>query len=181
MSAPTRRGASRADTVALWHKVSTVEDPRWTERYHAKEHEKLAFGGRIVIRMKDGSVLADELAVANAHPLGETPLKRPNYVGKFHEMTAGLIDPDEGHARGVVILGKREVPIAEIAKVEVRAGRASWWSSGKVERAVAHRIVVVRHAGDAVPATKEFRRGPIESHQIAREALLAAIASKPAP
>ena len=92
--APER--ASRADTVALWHKVSTVEDPRWTERYHAKEHEKLAFGGRIVIRMKDGTVLADELAVANAHPLEETPWKRPNYVGKFHEMTAGLINPVEG-------------------------------------------------------------------------------------
>ena len=41
--APER--AQRPDTVHLWHKISTVEDPKWTERYHARNHEELAFGG----------------------------------------------------------------------------------------------------------------------------------------
>ena len=91
--APAR--AQRSDTVALWHKISTIEDPKWTARYHAKDHKDLAFGGRIVIRMKDGSVIADEMAVANAHPLGATPWKRADYVGKFHSMTDGLIDAAE--------------------------------------------------------------------------------------
>ena len=88
------RGA-RADTVALWHKIRTVEDPKWTERYHARRHEDLAFGGRISIRMKDGSVVADEMAVANAHPMGATPWQRADYVGKFQGMTEGLITPQE--------------------------------------------------------------------------------------
>ena len=96
MSAPTRPSARRApDTVALWHKVRTVEDPKWTERYHARRHEDLAFGGRIELRMKDGGVIADELAVANAHPLGATPWKRPDYVNKFRIMTEGLITAAE--------------------------------------------------------------------------------------
>ncbi|MFE7651281.1 MmgE/PrpD family protein, partial [Streptomyces phaeoluteigriseus] len=30
--APERAG--RADTVALWHKITTAEDPEWTRRYH---------------------------------------------------------------------------------------------------------------------------------------------------
>ena len=85
----------RADTVALWHKISTVEDPKWTERYHSKDHTKLAFGGRIVIRMKDGTEIADEMAVANAHPLGATPWKRPDYIRKFRTMTEGLITDAE--------------------------------------------------------------------------------------
>ncbi len=91
--APER--AQRPDTVALWHKIRTVEDPKWTERYHAKDHNQLAFGGRIIIRMKDGSTVDDSMAVANAHPLGATPWKRADYVRKFRTMTEGLIDEAE--------------------------------------------------------------------------------------
>ncbi|HEY0184206.1 MAG TPA: MmgE/PrpD family protein [Rhodopila sp.] len=91
--APER--AQRADTVRLWHKIRTVEDPKWTERYHARRHEDLAFGGRITIRMQDGSVIEDEMAVANAHPLGATPWTRPDYIRKFQTMTEGLITPEE--------------------------------------------------------------------------------------
>ena len=91
--APER--AARPDTVRLWHKIRTVEDPKWTERYHARRHEDLAFGGRITLHMQDGRTIADELAVANAHPLGATPWKRPDYVKKFRGMTEGLITPEE--------------------------------------------------------------------------------------
>ncbi len=87
--------AKRPDTVRLWHKIRTVEDPKWTERYHARNHEDLAFGGRISIRMKDGTSIAEELAVANAHPLGATPWTRPDYIRKFEIMTDGLIAPEE--------------------------------------------------------------------------------------
>ena len=87
--------ARRPDTVALWRKVRTVEDPKWTERYHARDPARLAFGGRISIRMKDGSVVADELAVANAHALGATPWARADYVRKFRTLTEGIVDPAE--------------------------------------------------------------------------------------
>jgi len=91
--APER--AARADTVRLWHKIRTVEDKKWTERYHARRHEDLAFGGRITIKLTDGSTIADEMAVANAHPLGASPWKRPDYIKKFRSMTEGLITPQE--------------------------------------------------------------------------------------
>jgi 2-methylcitrate dehydratase len=87
--------AARPDTVALWHKIRTLEDPRWTERYHADDPAMKAFGGRIEIRMKDGTVIADEMAVANAHSLGATPWKRADYIRKFETLTDGLLDPGE--------------------------------------------------------------------------------------
>ena len=87
--------AARPDTVALWRKVRTVEDPRWTERYHARDPALLAFGGRIELRMTDGTVIADELAVANAHPLGATPWTRPDYLRKFRTLTEGVLDHAE--------------------------------------------------------------------------------------
>ncbi|WP_020175140.1 MmgE/PrpD family protein [Methyloferula stellata] len=87
--------AQRPDTVRLWRKIKTVEDPRWTERYHTPDPTLKAFGGRIIIRLKDGTEIADELAVANAHSLGATPWKRPDYIRKFETLTEGLIEAGE--------------------------------------------------------------------------------------
>ena len=87
--------ARRPDTVRLWQKIRTVEVPAWTERYHSIDPAVKAFGGRIEIRIKDGSVIADEMAVANAHTLGATPWKRPDYVRKFRTLTEGVLAPAE--------------------------------------------------------------------------------------
>ena len=92
--APER--ARRADTVRLWRKISTVEDPRWTERYHASDPAVKAFGGRIVITMEDGETIAGELAVADAHTLGARPWGRADYLRKFEMLTADLLDRVEG-------------------------------------------------------------------------------------
>ena len=45
--------------------------------------------------MNDGSVVADELAVANAHTLGLTPWTRPHYLRKFRTLTEGLLEEAE--------------------------------------------------------------------------------------
>ncbi len=91
--APER--ARREDTVRLWHKISTVEDPVWTKRYHETDPSKKAFGAKVIITMKDGSVLEDEMAMANAHPLGARPFKRDNYIHKFKTLTEGIVSEKE--------------------------------------------------------------------------------------
>lgn len=87
--------AQRADTVRLWHKISTVEDAKWTEAYHAVDPNKKMFGGRVEITMNDGSKIVDELGVANAHPAGAKPFKRADYIRKFDTLTEGIITKDE--------------------------------------------------------------------------------------
>ncbi len=91
--APER--AQREDTVRLWHKISTIEDPEWTRRYHSHDPNEKAFGARVVVTMEDGSVIEDELGIANAHPLGARPFTRPEYVNKFKTLTDGILDPTE--------------------------------------------------------------------------------------
>ena len=91
--APDR--ARREDTVRLWKKIRTVEDPKWTERYHSVDPAVKAFGGRVIITLKDGSVIDDEMAVANAHTLGAAPWQRANYIGKFRMLTEGILDTAE--------------------------------------------------------------------------------------
>jgi 2-methylcitrate dehydratase len=82
---------SRADTVRLWHKISTQEDPKWTEAYHHPDPNLKRFGGRVEIFFKDGSKLVDELGVANAHPAGLRPFERAQYIQKFKTLTEGLL------------------------------------------------------------------------------------------
>ncbi|OFI38830.1 2-methylcitrate dehydratase [Arthrobacter sp. SW1] len=91
--APERAG--RPDTVELWHKVSTVEDPEWTRRYHSLDIAEKAFGGSVVITLTDGTVITDEIAVADAHPLGARPFAREQYVNKFRTLAAGLVEEAE--------------------------------------------------------------------------------------
>jgi len=91
--APER--AARPDTVALWQKITTTEDPEWTRRYHSSDPKEKAFGGRVEIVFNDGSKLVEEMAVANAHSLGARPWTRPDYIKKFETMTQDIITPDE--------------------------------------------------------------------------------------
>jgi 2-methylcitrate dehydratase len=91
----TPERASRPDTVELWQKIRTVEDPEWTRRYHSSDPREKAFGGRVEILLNDGTKLVDEMAVANAHSLGARPWTRPDYIKKFETMTQDIISGDE--------------------------------------------------------------------------------------
>ena len=87
--APER--AQRADTVELWQKVTTVEDPEWTRRYLSTDPTEQAFGGRVEIELVTGERIVDEIAVADAHPLGARPFARAEYVTKFRTLAAGVL------------------------------------------------------------------------------------------
>ncbi|WP_413250626.1 MmgE/PrpD family protein [Sinomonas flava] len=87
--------AGRPDTVALWHKVTTEEDPEWTRRYHSLDISEKAFGGSVVITLTDGTVVEDQIAVADAHPLGARPFGREQYIAKFRTLAAEAVAPEE--------------------------------------------------------------------------------------
>jgi 2-methylcitrate dehydratase len=89
--APAR--AQRPDTVELWQRITTAEDPAWTARYHSTDPAEKAFGGRIEVEFVDGTTLVDEIAVADAHPLGARPFGREDYVRKFRTLAEGVL-PD---------------------------------------------------------------------------------------
>lgn len=45
--------------------------------------------------LKSGEVISGELAVADAHPLGARPFAREQYVRKFTELAADVVEPAE--------------------------------------------------------------------------------------
>ena len=87
--------AGRPDTVALWNTVTTEEDAEWTRRYHSNDPAEKAFGGRIEIELNDGTRIVEEIAVADAHPLGARPFARVDYIRKFRMLAAPVLEEAE--------------------------------------------------------------------------------------
>jgi 2-methylcitrate dehydratase len=75
--------------------VTTAEDAEWTRRYHSNDPAEKAFGGRVEIELTDGTRIVDEIAVADAHPLGARPFTRPDYIAKFRTLADGVLAVSE--------------------------------------------------------------------------------------
>lgn len=124
--APERAG--RPDTVALWHRVTTAEDPEWTRRYHSLDPAEKAFGGRAEITLTDGSSVVEEIAVADAHPLGARPFAREQYVTKLRTLAEGVVADDElarfiAAAENLTDLGAGELDALNVtASSDLRTG-----------------------------------------------------------
>lgn len=110
---PTR--AARPDTVELWRKISTAEDPEWTRRYHDPDPAKRSFGGRVEITLADGTMISEEIAVADAHPAGARPFGREQYITKFRILAAGVIDPGVQDRFLDAVIRLPELDAAEVA------------------------------------------------------------------
>src|SRR5215217_6132151 len=91
----TPERAARPDTLRLWRRVETVEDPTWTARYSDPDPTRRAFGGRAELHLAGGEVLTGELAVADAHPLGAAPFTRPDYLATLATLAGGVVDAAE--------------------------------------------------------------------------------------
>jgi len=117
--APSRAG--RADTVELWNKVTTLEDAEWTRRYHSNDIAEKAFGGRVEITFTDGSTLVDEIAVADAHPLGARPFARENYINKFRMLAEPVLSPEEIERFLSLVQRLPELSAAEVAELSIIA------------------------------------------------------------
>lgn len=121
--APER--AQRPSTVALWRSIRTVEDAGWTHRYHSTDPREQAFGGRVVVTMADASVIEDEIAFADAHPLGRRPFGRDDYVAKFNTLAAIHAEERERRRFLDAALSLRDLPSGRLTELtlEVAAER----------------------------------------------------------
>jgi 2-methylcitrate dehydratase len=116
----TRERAMRPDTVALWHKVTTVEDKEWTARYHAGGAGQ-SYGGRVVITLTDGSDIVDEINVADAHPSGARPFARDQYVDKFRNLAIPVVGDEEAERFLALALRLPELGPKELQELTLTA------------------------------------------------------------
>jgi len=127
----TPRRANKKSTVQLWKKIKTFEDKKWTKRYHDPDPDKKCFGGRVVIKMKNGEKIEDEISVADAHPSGNRPFKRSNYIEKFQTLTKEIITPKESERFLKAVQNLRKLKSGELIKLNVEVKRKSLRTKSK--------------------------------------------------
>ena len=118
----TPERASRPGTIRLWHKIKTCEDKKWTELYHHPDPAEKSFGGKVEFFFKDGSRIAGEKRRAKAHPAGDKPFKRKDYIQKFMELSR-LAPVEEKEKTRFLSLVQRlpELSSEEVAQINVQA------------------------------------------------------------
>ncbi|BCJ91237.1 2-methylcitrate dehydratase [Terrihabitans soli] len=116
--APERK--QRPDTVRLWKKIQTVFDPEWERRFKEPPSIDKDHGARVVITFKDGTQMVDEMAVANSHPRGAAPFKRPDYIKKFRTLTEGIITSEESERFLDLVQRLPELGAAEVDAINVQ-------------------------------------------------------------
>ena len=129
----TPERASKKSTIDLWKKIVTYEDKKWTKKYHDPNPNKKCFGGEVIIQMKDGSKIKSKIGVADAHPNGNKPFKREDYINKFKMLTSNIIDQKESERFLNNVQSLRELGKSELHKlnIEVKTDLKNLYSSKK--------------------------------------------------
>ena len=103
----------------MWRKIKTFEDKKWTKKYHDPNPNKKCFGGRVVIKMKDGSKIEDEISVADAHPAGKRPFERSNYIDKFKALTVNILSKKESDRFLRIVQNLRKLKSGQLDKLNI--------------------------------------------------------------
>ena len=115
----TPERAHKKSTVDLWKKIKTFEDKKWTKKYHDSNPKKKCFGGRVTIKMKDGSKIEDQLGIADAHPNGKRPFKREDYIKKFKTLTVNMISGEESNRFLNDVQNLKQINTSELYKMNI--------------------------------------------------------------
>ena len=84
------------ETVNLWKKVETFEDPEFNRKYYdEKDPLKKVQGAKIEVIMNDETKITEQLDFANAHPGGKMPFGRNEYIKKMQPLINGFVSHQE--------------------------------------------------------------------------------------
>ncbi|MDC0628416.1 MmgE/PrpD family protein [Pelagibacteraceae bacterium] len=128
----TTQRARRKNTVKLWRKIETRENKKWTKKYHDKDPKKKCFGGKVIIKMKNGKTISEEINVADAHPAGKRPFGRKEYINKFKTLTDSIISKQESERFLKLVQNLRKLTPNEVQKLNVHGLKNTKIKSNKI-------------------------------------------------
>ena len=120
----TKSRAKRKSTIKLWRSIKTFEDTRWTKKYHDPNPKNKSFGAKVVVTLKTGKKIIEELDRADAHPYGARPFKRENYINKFLILTEGIIDSKEKDRFLKTVQNLRNLKSGELDKLNIEVRKS---------------------------------------------------------
>ena len=115
----TKARAKKKSTIRIWKSIKTHEDKKWTRRYHDPSPKKKAFGAKVIITLKNGKKITEEQGVADAHPYGNRPFKRKNYINKFLTLTENIISKKESDRFLKVVQNLKKIKSGQLDKLNI--------------------------------------------------------------
>ena len=91
----SRSRANKKSTIKIWRSIKTHEDKKWTKKYHDPNPKNKSFGAKVIVTLKSGKKIIEQLDKADAHPYGARPFVRRNYIKKFLTLTKNIISKKE--------------------------------------------------------------------------------------
>ena len=120
----TKSRAKRKSTIRLWRSIKTFEDKRWTNKYHDPNPKNKSFGAKVVVTLKTGKKIIEELDKADAHPYGARPFRRDNYINKFLTLTEGLIVSKERDRFLKTVQNLRNLKSGQLDKLNIEVRKS---------------------------------------------------------
>ena len=115
----TKSRAARKRTIKIWHSIKTHEDKKWTKKYHDPNPKNKSFGAKVIVTLKNGKRLSEELDKADAHPYGARPFKRENYINKFLTLTEDIISKNESNRFLKTVQNLRKLKSGQLNKLNI--------------------------------------------------------------
>ena len=120
----TKSRAKRKSTIRLWRSIKTFEDKKWTKKYHDPNPKNKSFGAKVVVTLKTGKKIIEELDKADAHPYGARPFRRENYINKFLTLTEGLIVSKERDRFLKTVQNLRNLKSGQLDKLNIEVRKS---------------------------------------------------------
>ena len=115
----TKARANKKSTIKIWHSIKTHENKRWTKKYHDPNPKNKSFGARVVVTLKNGKKIFEELDKADAHPYGLRPFKRKDYIKKFLILTRNIISKKESDRFLKVVQNLKKFKSGQMNKLNI--------------------------------------------------------------
>jgi len=128
----TRARANRRSTIKIWHNIKTHEDKKWTKKYHDPNPKNKSFGAKVVVTMKNGKKISEELERADAHPYGARPFQRKDYINKFKTLTDNIISRKESLRFIKTVQNLKKLKKGQLTKLNIEVSKKYLKKNNKI-------------------------------------------------
>jgi len=111
--------SNRKSTIKLWRSITTHEDKKWTRKYHDPNPKNKCFGAKVIVTLNRGKKITEQLERADAHPYGQRPFKRANYIKKFKTLTDKIISQKESQRFLNVVQNLKKLKSGQLDKLNI--------------------------------------------------------------
>ncbi len=119
----TKSRANKKSTIKIWKSITTHEDKKWTKKYHDPNPKKKSFGAKVVVTLKNGKKITEQLDKADAHPYGARPFKRKDYIKKFINLTDKIISKKESNRFLKDVQNLKYLKKGKLDKLNIEVGK----------------------------------------------------------